>query len=368
MSGRGTGQKRTRSSVTLGGRFTDNLLGIVWKECRRSVYQSSQFDDGRRKLLVVERILPASPAASSSALRPGDKLVSLTMDGMHRDTIGEGIASYSEFLLTLEEVREARIEMLGVSTLFNFKASNSHKGSRNTFSVLLSLKQPGSKGVRSQHAHHGRQSMSRGGSRPSTQSSSSSLTPRPQTSSWRVSEDARDPRSTRPLNAQRFERLVFMVNRHLKDPAVLQLLSQSYEVDRPPSSLSPSQSLAGPIALSLRPCYRLNRWWNQEEVLKMKFCLAAMKKHSDSVKLMDVLEILESHISESENYQDVLGEWMEEACCLLQASIRRLRTRRLVQGEEHGRPSTADEDVRNTLMMMEKSSNLLVDSVLEVKI
>eukprot|EP00960_Hanusia_phi_P019092 562532-Hanusia_phi.AAC.1 len=185
MSRRGTAQKRSRSNILLGGRFTDNVFGVVWKECRRSVYQASQFDDGRRKLLVIERILPASPAASSSALRPGDKLVSLTIDGLYRDTVGEGIASYSEFLLSLEEAREAKMELLSVSNVFSFKATANFKSSRNTFSVLLTLKQAAGKASKPSHAPPVRQSMSREGSRPSTQSSSSSLTPRPQTSSWK---------------------------------------------------------------------------------------------------------------------------------------------------------------------------------------
>jgi hypothetical protein len=89
-----------------------------------------------------------------------------------------------------------------------------------------------------------------------------------------VSEDPEDPRSTRPINATRFERLVFAVNKRLKDAELLHLLSDSYLIDRPRSPDAQGRHvMVGAAGLSLRACYRLSLWWSPDQQVCVCVCV-----------------------------------------------------------------------------------------------
>lgn len=114
---------------------------------------------------------------------------------------------------------------------------------------------------------------------------------RPHTTSWMVTDNGADPRSTRALNATRFERLLFMANKRIKDKALVELLSSSYSVDRPSTS---SKGLAGSPGKALRPCYRLQRWWKASEQSQIMGLLLRLNAYLTSVR--DVVDILREHL------------------------------------------------------------------------
>jgi len=86
----GTARLPKIGSVT--GRWSDVMLGITWKEARRPVFKPSQSDDGRRKMLTVERLYQGAPASNSKIIRAGDKLLAIDADGSSKDMIGSSVS------------------------------------------------------------------------------------------------------------------------------------------------------------------------------------------------------------------------------------------------------------------------------------
>ena len=258
-------------------------LGITWKEARRPVFKPSQNDDGRRRLLTVERLYQGAPASNCKLIRAGDKLISFDAEGSSRSMIGGGVGDVVAIMEALGDKQEVKLEFLRPTDCFPFTQTLADKvpiRNRNTYTVTLGAVPKKTESNRSVELQAGRPG-SRGGlppisrptsrsgvpkrpgtreSRPSSRSGAATAgahaphppaapaatrpsprvgTPvRPKTSSWTITEDPEDPRSARPVNATRFERLIFAVNKRLKDAALLKLLADSYVVDRPSSPQS----------------------------------------------------------------------------------------------------------------------------------
>jgi Ca2+-binding EF-hand superfamily protein len=159
-----------------------------------------------------------------------------------------------------------------------------------------SSRRPGSRGALSSRG------LSRGGERP-------------QTTSWVVTDNGQDPRSTRALNATRFERLLYMVKKRIRDKGLVELLSNSYAVDRPSTQ---SKGLAGSPVRALRPCYRLHRWWKESEQDEIRGLLHRLDDYLSSVK--DVVEILKEHLENSSRVGKDSDP--EENAIRLQAAVR----------------------------------------------
>ena len=163
-------------------------------------------------------------------------------------------------------------------------------------------RRPGSRGVLSS-----RGGVSRGGERP-------------QTTSWVVTDNVQDPRSTRALNATRFERLLYMVKKRIRDKGLVELLSNSYSVDRPSTQ---SKGLAGSPVRALRPCYRLHRWWKESEQDEIRGLLHRLDEYLSSVK--DVVEILKEHLENSSRVGKDSDP--DENAIRLQAAVRAMLVR-----------------------------------------
>lgn len=257
-------------------------LGITWKEARRPVFKPSQNDDGRRRLPTVERLYQGAPASNSQLIRAGDKLISFEAEGSSRSMVGSGVGDVMAVMEAIDKAsQDVKLEFLRPTDCFPFTQTLADKAparSRNTFTVNLCAapkkaetnrnvelaggrpasrsglppvsrpgsrsgppKRPGTRdsrpssrsGTAGAHAPHPPPAVGRpAAARPSPRLGTPS---RPKTTSWTITEDPEDPRSARPINATRFERLIFAVNKRLKDAAVLNLLSESYLVDRPSS-------------------------------------------------------------------------------------------------------------------------------------
>ena len=327
-----SGESRLLKGGAIGGRWSDVTLGITWKEARRPVFKTSQSDDGRRRLLTVERLYQGAPASNSKIIRAGDKLISIDTEGSSRSTIGNGVNEIVKMMERVGEKQDIKLEFLRAADTLPFTHTKADKfANRNCNTYTISLSANPTKIDSSRNVEQPRQKSNRPGSRsgrtgkcpgtketrpssrsgpasphaprpPSTGSSSRPTSRpgtqlmRPKTTSWTISDDPEDPRSARPVNASRFERLIFAVNKRLKDASLLQLLSVSYLIDRPRTPDDQGRNImVGSPALSLRACYRLQRWWSPEQQAQVKNMSIQLRSRGDADRLRDVLDMVDDH-------------------------------------------------------------------------
>jgi len=117
------------------------MLGITWKEARRPVFKPSQSDDGRRRLLTVERIYQGAPASNSKLIRAGDKLISFDAEGTSRSMVGSAVSDMIPIMEAISDRQEVKLEFLRATDCCPFTHTLADKvpnRSRNTYTVTLS--------------------------------------------------------------------------------------------------------------------------------------------------------------------------------------------------------------------------------------
>lgn len=239
--------------------------------------------------MVVNRLHPGRPGANCRVIHPGDKLVTVDAGGGPRLFVGLGLKHLKRMLepiktgiLTLELLRANDICKVPIEILdpdwqrpYTY-AVELDLDDNDSDQVSLQPEKPSTPGHVSFPPIPGFSS----GSRPSTSS-------RPKTTSWACTDDPLDPRSTRPLNANRFERLLFCVNCKLKNKEAYALLSNAYDLDKP-------QTPAG--VMRPRACYRLRLWWNEEEQEAVRGMLLDLVTWGHAERIKDVIGILREHV------------------------------------------------------------------------
>jgi hypothetical protein len=307
-------------------RWVDHSLGISWKVARRQVFEPvrGQPDDGRRQVLTVDRILPGGPAAENKLVVPGDKLVTVDVQGNGAEImVARPLADLRSAMEGLDAAQQHRRPQVVLELMRATDACASQYelnnpaavGRRPTTCVTLQVAGRGLKPVRPPSR---RQPSASGGARARTPaglpagagrpaSRSAALTPgggtrprRPPTTSWQIPAPSDSPQATRALNASRFERLLFFVNRRLRDPALVDLLNRSYAIDRPKTGAGGPAAgpMAGSPAAALRACYRLRVWWTSAQQAAVERLLARARASGGvAERLGDALEVLREHLA-----------------------------------------------------------------------
>ncbi|KAJ1489580.1 hypothetical protein T484DRAFT_1779964 [Baffinella frigidus] len=327
-------------------RWVDHGLGISWKVARRQMFLPFKGypDDGRRQVLTVERLFPGGAAAESRLVLPGDKLVSVEVEGHGMEMMVHG--SLSDFKRSLQGVEVASDERRPRVTLELMRAADvcaaqrdltdpESIGRRPTTTCTMQVKErgatpavarqpsrpasrrlPSASGAVRPVIGQARQRTPAGlaGSRPASRSAlqtpggTARAGGRPPTTSWQIAVDGDTPQSTRALNAPRFERLVFFVNRRVKDPELLLLLNRSYALDRPQTGVLPpltaGGSLAGRPALALRACYRLKIWWTPSEQDAIAALLVRLKGGDQPDRMRDILQVIVEHLGAAKEHRE----------------------------------------------------------------